>query len=740
MAYDGALIFETALDNKKLQQELTRLNRKIQTINDNIYKKEQEKIPLLNQAKELGAQLDAAKAKLENMQGGTELFTTSEIKQQQETVKAIQKEWDGINKKIESCDAGIQKQNIDLDFQKEKAGAIHQKLAESGVDVEKMDMATQKASKSASKFASRIKEVIRSALIFTLITQALARFREWMGKVVKTNAEATAAVARLKGALLTLAQPLVNVIIPAFTAFVNVLAKIVTEIANLISALFGTTVQASSEAAESLYNEQSAIEGVGSAAKKAGKSLASFDEINQLSNSSSGSSSGGTSEGIAPNFEIVTQEGTLDKILNLVKLIGAAFLYWKLPKALQGGLKTLVGLFMALDGAIGFVKTTWEAWQNGVTTENALTMIARAAELALGLFIALGPKLGPIAACISLIATGLTMLATGFHDAYENGWNFQNILLSIAGIMAAGIGISILTGSWIPALIAGIASILLAITTTYGDGAALIDGVMTMLEGFKEFFVGVFTGDLEKAIDGIGKIFDGLRTVIDTILDAVRNMFNSFLDWLDEKTGGKIHGIIEFCRSQINSFIDWISTSLSGMVDAAQSILEGIITFVSGIFTGDWDKAWEGVKEIFRGIVNGLITIFESFINLVIGGINNIIDGLNSLVATAGEFLGFDWRIPTVPKVSFDRIPALATGAVIPPNREFLAVLGDQKQGTNIEAPEALIRKIVREETAGLGNGEQTVVLQLDSVQLGKVVYRLNRDESRRIGVRLAEV
>ena len=92
--------------------------------------------------------------------------------------------------------------------------------------------------------------------------------------------------------------------------------------------------------------------------------------------------------------------------------------------------------------------------------------------------------------------------------------------------------------------------------------------------------------------------------------------------------------------------------------------------------------------------------------------------------------------ISAAPSVYSYSIPRVATGAVIPPNREFMAVLGDQKSGNNIEAPESLIRRIVREETAG-GNGDVTVILEMDKVQFGKAVFKLNKEESRRIGARL---
>ena len=86
-------------------------------------------------------------------------------------------------------------------------------------------------------------------------------------------------------------------------------------------------------------------------------------------------------------------------------------------------------------------------------------------------------------------------------------------------------------------------------------------------------------------------------------------------------------------------------------------------------------------------------------------------------------------------------IPKLATGAVIPPNREFMAVLGDQKSGTNIETPLATMVQAFKQALAESGyNGGSEAVLVLDKDVLGKVVYRLNKAEGTRIGVNLSEV
>lgn len=97
-----------------------------------------------------------------------------------------------------------------------------------------------------------------------------------------------------------------------------------------------------------------------------------------------------------------------------------------------------------------------------------------------------------------------------------------------------------------------------------------------------------------------------------------------------------------------------------------------------------------------------------------------------------------------VPPVSSVDLPRLASGAVIPPNREFLAVLGDQRQGMNIEAPAEMIRQMVADgiRAAGIGSGSrpQTVILQVGRRELGRVVYELNKEETQRVGVQLASV
>lgn len=674
---------------------------------------------------------------------------------------------------------------------------------------ERISEASKRANGYMNNFGKRLKGILASAFVFNILSSGLRQFTAWAGKSVRANDEARAAIARLKGALLTLAQPLVEVVIPAFTLLVNILARVVTAVAQFVSAIFGKTLSQSKNGAKALYEEAEAIQGVGAAADGAAGSLAGFDEINTISAENAGGGGGGGAGGdIAPDFSWLDDgNGIFDRlkeIADLVALIAAGFALWKIGSILPGVLGDIAtklgGILMTVGGLILFWSGLTDAWENGVDWLNLIEMIGGLAAAALGLYL----LLGPIAAGLALVVGGLGMLITGFRDAMANGWNLENTLLSIAGLLAAGLGISLLTGSWIPLLIAGIAGVLLALTVATGHGEelvagirmvlegfadffggifsgdleraaagiikifdglktalwAIVDGlrdsllvfldwldektngrfhgiimaakgfvtdlfrdVKTIMEGFAEFFTGIFTGDIQRASDGIAKIFDGLKNAVFTIVDGIKNMLVSFLDWLDEKTGGRFHGILETAKSFVSAFAEAAKNTIGGMLDAVQLMFTGLIKFLVGVFTLDWKLAWEGVKDIFKGMWNHMVSMLEGAVNLIISGLNWMIAQMNKIRFTAPDWVpviggsSFGFNIPSISEV---QIPRLAQGAVIPPNREFMAVLGDQRQGNNLEAPEGLIRRIVREESGGANTALLEAILE--AIRAGHVI------------------
>ena len=573
------------------------------------------------------------------------------------TAQKMAKEWDRLDAKAKRYAEQINEAQVRLDVEKETAGNLAQAVlkaaeetGEASRNAEKMNAAVKKAAKSAEAFGKRIKSVVQGALVFTVITQGLSKLRDWMSDVVSTNSAASASIAKLKGALLTMVQPLVQIIIPAFTALVKVLTAVVSVIANVVSSLFGSTAKESAGAAKSLNEQKNALQGVGSAAKSAGKQLASFDEINKLSGESGGSSSAD----IAPDFSFM--DSISDRLKNIAKdvaLIGAGFALWKISEKLPGMLGDIgtkvAGIAIAIGGLLLLFDGLKDAWENGVDWGNLTEILAGAAAAAFGLYTAFG-KVG---AGIALVISGAAMIVTAFKDIISNGANLKNTLLLIAGIVATGLGFFFLTGSVIPLVIAGIATVVVAVLG--------------------------LTGNLE-----------------------------------------------EFCQN------------------LKENILGGLIDFITGVFTGDWTKAWEGIKKVFKGIWNGIVMILESAVNLIIKGVNWLIGKLNSLLensllAKGLDLIGIEFRgIPQIPEVHF---PRLAQGAVIPPNREFMAVLGDQKSGTNIETPLATMVQAFKQALTESGyGGSNEAVLVLDKEVLGKVVYRLNKAEGTRIGVNLAEI
>lgn len=738
---DGSIVIEANVNVSKAEQQLAKLKEDIDKLEKDIAAQKNKKGPLEEQLEKASREAAIAEENVERLKNrlaeiqaitsgqivvpysdfesayANESAITKELAEQERILKEKSAEANKLADADERENKALEKQIELLEKLKNKAGGLEAGLAKAREETSRMPEATKQADSAMDKFANRIKGLMRRVFVFSLITSALRSLRTWLGNVIKTNAEAQSAIARLKGALLTLAQPLVEIIIPAFTVFVNLLAAIVSRIAEFIAMIFGTTIDKSSKAAKGLYGQKKALEGVSEAAEEATGSLAGFDEINTITTETAADarSGGSTPAGIVPDFGFADGiSDKLKKIADLVLLIAAGIALWSIGNKINGPLgnllKILGGILIAVGGIVLFAKGFKDAWENGINWENLITMVAGLGIAIAGLWMAFGP----VAAGIAAVVGGIALLVVGFKDAMENGWNLQNTLTSIAGIVATGLGLTLITGSIIPAIIAGIAAILLALTIATGHGEELIAGIRSVIEGFKDFFVGIFTGDIEKAIGGIGKIFSGLGTAVGAVIDSIRYIFLNFLTWLDEKTGGKLHDIIEVIKLKFADVASTVKNIFNGLFSAIQQVLTGIIQFLSGVFTGDVDKIAYGLSNILFGALNAGITVIEGFINLIIDGINSLTRLINTIHVNIPDWLGggtLGFNIPTIGKLSLPRIPALAQGAVIPPNREFAAILGDQTHGNNIEAPENLIRQIVREESGGM-NAEMLAVLR----------------------------
>lgn len=733
---DGKIVIAVDADAKQAQKELNRVQRSIETIEARINKTSSMRSPLVEQANQLSAALDSAKAKLYEMQNAAGGASAAQIEAQKENVAALQAEYNRVQSRVEAYDRQLQNANYDLDAAKEKAGALTEQITNAGGASERMAAAAERVEKSMNKFGNRISGLFKRALVFTVLSRGLAQLRTWLGETIMQNDAARASIARLKAALLTLAQPILEVVIPVFVKLVNILTQVVTAIAKFFGMLSGKSWGAQVAAAKGLNAEKEAIEGVGSAAEDASKSMASFDEINQITSNQASGGGGGASgssgtDGLTPDFSNLDMaEDKLNDILGIIGAIAAGLLAWKIASMFTDDLSKIGGIAIAAAGAFALIYFWLDAWNDGIDLQNFIGMFAGLAALAGGLAIAFGST----AAGIALVIGGLAMLVVGIKDVIENGFNLENTLTIIAGLMAAGIGIGLLTGSWIPVLIAAIASVLVALVSFTGHGEELINGLKNVVDGFGKFFKGVFTGDLKLAAEGAKQIWEGLKQTWNAIINSIKDAWNKFIAWLESKNP-YLANVFRLAGKLVADVCD-------GIVD----ILKGVVDFLAGVFTLDVEKALNGIKEIFKGVWNGIVAIVELAVNGIIEGVNLLISALNLIHFDIPDWVpllgGKSFGI-NIPPVSYVQLPRLAQGAVIPPNREFLAVLGDQKSGTNIETPLATMVQAFKQamnETGGMGGRQITVVMQLDHRELGRAVYNLNNEETQRVGVKLAGV
>lgn len=283
------------------------------------------------------------------------------------------------------------------------------------------------------------------------------------------------------------------------------------------------------------------------------------------------------------------------------------------------------------------------------------------------------------------------------------------------------------------------------------------------LSGIIDFIVGVFTGDWELAWKGIREIFQGawniIKTVITTVWEAIKEIIKGGVEFVKNAISTAWEGVKTLTGTVWNGIKTSIGNIWEGIKTTAISIFDNIRTKVNGAWESIEDVAhdvWEGlsswipqkiqdirdaivnkfkdarntVERIFAGIVNSI----KSVINGAIGIANNAVNMINSAIGGIENAFTFGpWEIPTPFgtrtigfQATFPRVPTipyLASGAVIPPNKEFMAVLGDQRHGTNIEAPLSTIEQAVRNV---IGNG---------GVQRIEVPIYLNRREIARATV-----
>lgn len=665
MAADGSIVFSTEIDDKKAQADLKKLEEKIKKIESELSESTGKKSAIEKQLEDAKgaaeetqktiAELQAKLKKTTAETGGGDPFSQmyssqiasakASLDEQRTAVDKLEKKYDSITQKVES-------QTNALNSAKDAAGDLAARLAGAKQQTSGTSAAAAEAEKRMDKFSQHVKTLAKRVLVFSLITAGLRALKNYLWEAIQQNDEAVAAIARLKGALMTLAQPIVEVVIPAFTVLINVITRIVTAVAKLISMLFGTTIQKSAAGAKALNKQKDAIDGVGEAAKEASKYLAGFDELNVMDSqdNSSASGSGGfdTSGGIAPDFTSMIDDG-LSAILEL--FTGAALLALGAILTFSGA-NIPLGIALMVLGAIAIWDAISENWD--AIKEMLQGPLGWAVSILSVAALVIGAILIFSGANIPLGLGLLIMGAIGLASAVAANWNY--IVEALQGPLGLVVGLL--------------------------GAALLVLGIVLLFTG-----VGVPLG--------LGLILIGATG----LAAAIAPNWN----FLKEKLVGCWESIKNWWNTKVKKFVSehwWAQLGLK---------------IIGGLLAGLINK-WKVVVTWVTNAVKWITNAFSSVLNFLSGG-KGTFASRNNL--GSGGIGGY--KKQTMPALRAVQVPALAQGAVIPANREFLAVLGDQKRGTNIEAPADLIRQIFREESGNSG-GDIVIRFTGELAQLARVL------------------
>ena len=560
--------------------------------------------------------------------------------------------------------------------------------------------AVARTSKAVGQLGRRLAGIVSGALVFNLISSALRSVVNVMGTTIaKTNGVITA-LGKLKGAAATAAAGLASALSPAIIGLLNLLTSLINGFLRLLSLLTGKSISSMKQTAKGINAVGSAAGSTSKQADKAKRSLAGFDEIERLDAKT------GSSGGANYNFDHIASPlgGITDKLKN----------FWSTFQTL-------------LAPSVAAWSAAWEQIRNAAS---AVWPEVQQAALAFW-----NEGLSPLLTYLS--GTFAPGVINAFSEAFAPivGGVASTAIYVLADLFtwACGIGTDAINGVLIPALdlLLQIWQDLMSGIKTAWDtyGQPLMDGVILAFQNLEDLatllWETIVKPILQNLISVLQQLWSShLKPLWDDILLLVASVANCLLDLWNNLLAPVAKWIIATFgpafAEVFNAIADVVGVAVGAIADAidlAVVVLRGLTDFLSAVFRGNWDAAWQAIgntvntvwdkmTNAIKNAVNGIIGFINRMISAVVTGINAVINALNGLSFDlpdifGGGHVGFNISTLTAPQ-----IPYLAQGAVIPANREFLAVLGDQSHGTNVEAPLDTIKQAVAEVMEDLQAGQ----------------------------------
>lgn len=480
--------------------------------------------------------------------------------------------------------------------------------------------------------------------LFAILEQATQKYGAAVAD--NTNSRQQQFIAQLKNVQLSLGQaflPIYNAILPALTRLAVALSTVMGYVSQFMQALFGKTDVAAQTTAVSA--QASAVGDLGdayaAAGKKAQKSVAGFDQVNLVGgNVDSGGSGGGASGGtttspIDPGAETAIDSIT-SKIQGLADKVKAAFVpisdYFKgLRDDFNKFYNDVKPSLKEIADAIKMIQVpAWDAFRAVVTglADDFKSIFKNSLVIVRG--------------DLQVLAD---LLNGDFKSAFQHAWqamkdiNWKAMLDSV-NFLRDPIG---------------------TLTKKVGENIAKWLGLRDALQWVKEKFnllpwQGILDG-VKLISNPFGLLFsriaDGKLTI-----DSLKNVFTSLMD-------NVLKPVANYIKGGFLSNINTVFSTVSEVISNLKSSFSGLINFITGVFAGDWSKAWNGAKQVFKGVFDSLYSIVKTPLNLIIDAINKVITGLNKInidipsvdIPGIGKIGGGHFGIPTIPQ-----IPKLATG------------------------------------------------------------------------------
>ena len=552
----------------------------------------------------------------------------------------------------------------------------------------------------------------------------------------------------------SLGQGFIAAVTPVIKVINTIMGKLV-QLANVFSAfmkrLFGVKSDSSSgigtvasdvsSATNAMDNLSNSTSGVGSAAKKAAKEikgLMGIDEINTISSTGSDSDSGsGGSSGIGnigmDDWDFSQQEKATDGLLSKVEVF--ADKVRNIFKNISNFIKKHKEIILSIIGGLVsgiiafFIAGNWGAITGAIASVIGwIELIPTALGLA-GL--ALTTPAALIAGAVAVVTTAFLYLwqtSDSFRNALINGWNA--LVSALTPYFKAIMGALKLVGDFLVTVLKPILFLLWDAWCTVVDN--IVKVTMSLWSNCIAPVVKFLGECLKKIIDGLNEIWQVWKPTIEKIGEILIVIWNNCLkpviNWLGN----------EFIQAFRN-----VGNYIKPILENLKTMFGGLIDFIVGVFTGNWQKAWQGVQNIFRGIFDGLTNIAKKPLNAIIDAINAMIRGLNKIKLPnwIPGFGGMGINIPTIPKLAKGGIVDAPTIAMVgEAGKEAVMPLENNTGWITDLAAKVADRMPVSGGNSNDNSMSGDLILQIDGSIIGKVALNQLRKMQRQGGITLIPV